>query len=98
MGHLSSQRVVVPYADFIHGDRIVFIDDGYHAEPDERTQGVACIEKPAPIREVVMSEQDLRHLDVEPLKRFFVCPHEPALADRRCRLLHGKALGVCLQA
>ena len=98
MGHLGRQRIVVAYADFIHGDRIVFIDDGDHAEPDQRIQGVACIEKPPPIGEVVVGKQNLRHLDVEPLKRFFVCPYEPALADRSGRLLHGEALGVFLQA
>src|SRR6185295_15790971 len=98
MSDISSQSIVVSDADFIYCHSIVFINDGDHAEPDQRGEGMACIKKSPSIGEVVVSEQNLRHLDVEPLKRLFVCPHEPALADCRGCLLHGEALGVFLQA
>jgi len=98
MSYFSSQGIVVADADFIHGDRIVFIDDGDHTKADQRSQGVACIEKSSSIGKILVGEQDLRHFDVDSLKRFFVCPHELALADRRRSLFHGEAFGVFLEA
>ena len=44
-----------------------------------------------------MGQQHLRHLDAEPLERFFIGPHQPALPDGRGRLLDGQAFRIFFQ-
>ena len=44
-----------------------------------------------------MGEENLRHLDAEALKRFFIGPHQPALSDCCCRLLHRQTLGILFE-
>ena len=98
MRHIACQRVVVPEADFIDGDGVVFIDDGDDPEFDQGGQGMACIHEAPAVRQILVCEQDLGNLSAQPLERFLVGPHEAALAHGRRRLLHRQALRIRLEA
>ena len=88
MGHLRRERIIVADPNFIDGHRVVFIDDGNDLEFDEGGQRVPGVQESTPVGQIVMGEKNLRDLDAEPLKGFFIGPHQPALSDRCCRLLH----------
>ncbi len=97
VSHFAREGVVVTDPDFIDRDGVVFIDDGHDAETDECRECMAGVQKSAAISEILVGEQNLRHVNIETFKRFFISPHEPALPHGCGRLLDREALGILLQ-
>ena len=59
IGDQSAQRVVVAELDFVVDDRVVLIDDGDHAQPDQGEQRGAGIEVTFPIGQIRVGQQHL---------------------------------------
>ncbi len=55
------------------------------------------VQKPPPVGQVLVSQENLRHFHAESFKRLLVGPHQPALTDRRRGLFDRQALGVVLE-
>jgi hypothetical protein len=73
----------------IYRDRVVLVHDRDHAEAEQREQGVARVEIPRAVADVLRGQQDLSHREPVALERDLVLPHEGGLADRGGRLLLG---------
>ena len=83
---MGRQGIVVTDPQLIDGDRIVLIDDRQGADPAQRAQGVAGIDKAPTIGEVVASQQQLSHREIkEPLPE----THQLSLTDCCQGLLAG---------
>lgn len=67
--------------DFVDGDAVVFVDDGYDAHGEKGVHGVAEVEVRAAVGENVVSEQDLGDFLVEYAKGLLVLVHEDALSN-----------------
>ena len=59
IGHQRAQRVVVAELDFVVDDRVVLIDDGDHAQPDQGEQRGAGIEVALPVGQIRVGQQHL---------------------------------------
>ena len=84
--HLRDARrepVVVAIADLGGRDRVVLVDDGDRAEPQQRRQRVARIQVAPPLLGVAERQQHLRDRVTVLLEHFLPCMREPDLADRR---------------
>jgi hypothetical protein len=86
LGDQRGQAVVVPHADLVVGDRVVLVDDRYHAQlqqPAHRLSGPAVLRE---VDEVQRGQQDLAADEAVVAQRPVVGPHQPALTHRRDRL------------
>ena len=87
MGDEGGQVVVVADLDLVHRHRVVLVDHGQHAEVEQGEQGVARVQVPAAIADVLGGEEHLADLDAVALERLLVVPHERGLPDGRRGLL-----------
>ena len=92
IGDHGGQVVVVAEFDFIHGDGVVFVDDGDDAPFHQGRKRVADVEKPFAVGEVAHGQQDLGHVEAVLAECVGIDAHEPALADGRSGLFLGHAL------
>ena len=90
VGDEGGEVVVIADADFVHGGRVVFIDDGDDAALDHGEQGIAGIEVAGAVVEVAAGEQDLADDDVMGLEERAVELHEAALTDGGEHLAQGQ--------
>ena len=68
------------------GDRVVLVDDGNHAEFEERVQRCAQVPVADGIEEVVFGEEHLRDAAAETIERIIVERHQARLANRSAGL------------
>ena len=94
-GHQGRQRVVVAELEFVHGDRVVFVDHGNHVHVGKSVHGVAQIEIARAVVEADASQQDLCGRAAVLGEKFFVHLHQQPLPHRRQRLLDRQAGGFC---
>src|SRR5947209_16083549 len=78
-GDQRREAVVVAELQFSKGDGVVFIDDGDDTTLEQRDQCVASIEVPFVMFQIVMREEDLRHMQIEIGEESFVSRHQPGL-------------------
>ncbi len=69
------------------GNRVIFIDDGKHAEAEQLFHGVLQVRVAPPIREIFLGEQYLRDFYVPGGEKILVRVHQQALADGGAGLL-----------
>ncbi len=86
------QGVVVAELELVDRDGVVLVDDRHHPFREQPLEDVARVEVAAAVLDVVVGEQDLGDLAAPLLERRLVGLHQPALADRRARLLPGDVL------
>ena len=86
VGHQRAQGVVVAKADFVGDDGVVFVNDGHHAEIEQRSQGAAGIEVALAIRQVIVGQQDLCGVQIMSFELGFPGLHQPHLTNGGCSL------------
>ena len=59
VGDQGREVVIVPELDLIHHHRIVLIDDGNDPELKKGQQGIAGIQEPLPVAQVIAGEENL---------------------------------------
>ena len=88
--HQCAQAVIVAELQFLHRDRVVFIDDGYDLILDERLQCAAHIQIAVVIFQIVMSQQHLRDIDPVNGKQLLINGHQTALSHSGASLQIGQ--------
>ncbi len=80
------QVVVVPDPDLPHAHRVVLVHNRHHPRLEQRAQRRPRVQVPATVRQPVLRQQHLPHL--QPVHREQLCihTHEPRLTHRRRRL------------
>ena len=93
-GDEGGELVVVAELDLGEGDRVVLVDDGDDAVGQQRDEGVAGVQMPVVVLEVVVREQHLGDGQLVFREELFVGGHQPRLADGGARLEFGELLGA----
>ena len=86
----GGEGVVVAELQFGERHRVILVDDGHYAVPQQGQQGVARVEVPVVMLQIIMRQQYLGHVQVEAGEEFFVHGHETRLPYRRARLQLGE--------
>src|SRR6185437_5141344 len=68
------------------GDGVVFVDDWNDPMLKQTHQGVAGVQMPFMMLQIIMREENLGGLQMMAGKKFLVGRHEAGLSDRRARL------------
>ena len=94
VGHEGREPVVVAEADLVGGDRVVFVDDGHHAEVEQPVEGAQGVGVLAAAHEVFGGEEHLADGDAVGSEGVRVAGHQQALAHARGGLLGGEVAGT----
>ena len=86
VGHQRAQGVVVAKTDFVGDNGVVFVNDGHHAEIEQRSQGATGIEVALAIRKVIVGQQDLCGVQIMSFELGFPGLHQPHLTNGGCSL------------
>ena len=84
--HEGGEGVVVAELEFIHGYRVVFVEDRQHVLGEQRFNTVFQVEMPFPGAQVVCRQQQLGGVKAPFLTFRLIKGHEFDLSDRRQRL------------
>ena len=80
------QRIIIAKANFIDGHGVIFIHHRHHAQRQQTANGAARIQIAFSIREIIVSQQDLRGVPTVTGKAGLPGLNQPHLPHRRCRL------------